>query len=229
MENGRKVSSRVRWTSTPFELMFTWYQWKTASLPLDLSTPPAERLLELPPEEAVAWLEAEESALIGLLTHSDHAGRDGYTLKMACAITGIVQLRASWAVVDAACEFGLQAARRLGDRDCEGRLLAELSASPIGRDSANKATAIETLARAVAERELSWRPVACSGSAQRKRSRKALDLLLPAASKLETLSSVLAAPAAVPGQRATDPALPRRSRRPAHTLQWRQGQRRLQG
>ncbi|WP_329094373.1 ATP-binding protein [Actinomadura citrea] len=135
--------------ATALEAMFEWYREKTMVVISALLDSPANRISSSgSSEESLSWLDAEESTLVCMLEHSDHARYDDYTMTMARTIITIARSRAMWAIVEAACEYGLAAARRLSDRDGEGQILAELAASQYVRDFRSSA-AIESLARAV--------------------------------------------------------------------------------
>lgn len=77
------------------------------------------------PDEARAWLDAEEPNLIPLLVGSEQLRFDEYTASMAIPVAGVAQSRALWADWKHAIDLGLAAAERLGERDQQVLLLFE--------------------------------------------------------------------------------------------------------
>ena len=85
---------------------------------------PAAAIVERDP---LGWLEAERASLVAAVEQACDAGLGELGWRLADALAGFFQLRAHWDDWQHTHALALAAARRAGDRDAEGRVLASLA------------------------------------------------------------------------------------------------------
>jgi tetratricopeptide (TPR) repeat protein len=111
--------------------------------------------------EAMAWYDAERENLSAVLLSSADAGWHELTLRLPVTLLGCYQMRTDWARWRSAYETGLAAARRIGDRTAQNRLLNGLGLALYDVQEYSEAIEVYSEGLAVAE-ELGDRPQVAS-------------------------------------------------------------------
>jgi tetratricopeptide (TPR) repeat protein len=152
--------------------LVSWYQHTAENVSRAVES---RRLLEtLPPRpgepepprfdsalEAMAWYDAERENLSAVLLSAADAGRHELALRLPVTLLGCYQMRKDWARWRSAYETGLAAARRIGDRTAQNRLLNGLGLALYDVQEYSEAIEVYTEGLAVAE-ELGDRPQVAS-------------------------------------------------------------------
>jgi len=110
---------------------------------------------------AMAWYDAERENLSALLQSAADSGRHELTLRLPVTLLGCYQMRKDWARWRSAYETGLAAARRIGDRTAQNRLLNGLGLALYDVQEYSEAIEVYSEGLAVAE-ELGDRPQVAS-------------------------------------------------------------------
>lgn len=142
--------------------LLSWYQHTAENVSRAVES---RRLLEqLPPRpgepepprfdsalEAMAWYDAERENLSAVLLSAADAGWHELTLRLPVTLLGCYQMRKDWARWRSAYETGLAAARRIGDRTAQNRLLNGLGLALYDVQEYSEAVEAYSEALAVAE------------------------------------------------------------------------------
>lgn len=129
------------------------------TLPRRPGEPEAPRFDSAP--AAMAWYDAERENLSALVQSAADTGRHELTLRLPVTLLGCYQMRKDWARWRSAYETGLAAARRIGDRTAQNRLLNGLGLALYDVQEYSEAIEVYSEGLAVAE-ELGDRPQVAS-------------------------------------------------------------------
>ena len=88
--------------------------------------PPDHPAVATVERDPLRWLEAERASLVAAVRQAHDAGLLEYCWRLADTLAGFFPLQVHWDDWQQTNALGLTAARRVGDRDAEGRLLASL-------------------------------------------------------------------------------------------------------
>lgn len=77
-------------------------------------------------DAALAWCDRERANIVAVVTCAERAGLDEHAWRMAHLTWFYFNLRSAWDDWIGTCRAGLASARRLGDREAEGRMLGNL-------------------------------------------------------------------------------------------------------